>query len=64
MLVALLANTLFSKQLLRKIAMNLAALAIIIFGVLMIQKGIKFLQNPEMGGKMHMQISIEQGDEN
>ena len=63
-LVALLANTLFSKQLFRKIAMNLATLAIIVFGVLMIQKGIKFLQNPEMGGKMHMQISIEQGNEN
>ena len=38
--------------------MNLAAIAIVIFGGLMVQKGIKFLQNPNMGHKMHMSMLV------
>lgn len=53
-----LANTLFYKPNFRKILMNLAAIAIIIFGGLMVQKGVKFLQNPNMGHKMHMSMLI------
>lgn len=56
--VALLADTLLSRQWLRKVMMNLAALIIIIFGALMIQKGVKFIQNPQMAHKMHMQIDL------
>ncbi|EEO26275.1 sulfite exporter TauE/SafE family protein [Helicobacter winghamensis] len=55
-LFGLLANTAFYKPKFRKVLMNLAALAIIVFGALMIQKGIKFLQNPQMGNKTHMKI--------
>lgn len=55
-LFGLLANTFFYKPNFRKILMNLAAIAIIVFGGLMVQKGIKFLQNPQMGNKMHMKI--------
>lgn len=55
-LFGLLANTIFYKPSVRKIAMNLAAIAIIIFGALMVQKGVKFLQNPQMGNKTHMHL--------
>ncbi|WP_299548391.1 sulfite exporter TauE/SafE family protein [uncultured Helicobacter sp.] len=55
-LFGLLANTAFYKPNFRKILMNLAAIAIIVFGGLMVQKGIKFLQNPQMGNKTHMKI--------
>lgn len=56
LLFGLLANTIFHRPNFRKILMNLAAIAIIVFGGLMVQKGIKFLQNPQMGNKAHMKI--------
>ncbi|MBX7490761.1 sulfite exporter TauE/SafE family protein [Helicobacter turcicus] len=55
-LFGLLANTAFYKPKFRKILMNVAAIAIIIFGGLMVQIGVKFLQNPQMGNKAHMKI--------
>lgn len=55
-LFGLLANTILYKPNFRKILMNFAAIAIVIFGGLMVQKGIKFLQNPQMGNKTHMKI--------
>ena len=57
-LFGILANTLFYKSNFRKILMNLAAIAIVIFGGLMVQKGIKFLQNPNMGHKIHMSMLV------
>lgn len=53
LLFGLLANTILYKPFVRKLAMNLAAIAIVIFGALMIEKGIKFLQNPAMTHKAH-----------
>ncbi|MBD5165374.1 sulfite exporter TauE/SafE family protein [Helicobacter sp.] len=53
LIFGLLANTILYKPLVRKFAMNLAAIAIVVFGALMIEKGVKFLQNPEMTHKMH-----------
>ncbi len=58
LVMALLTDTLLSWQWLRKIMMNLTALIIIIFGILMVQKGVKFIQNPHMAHKMHMQIDL------
>ncbi|MCI5969480.1 sulfite exporter TauE/SafE family protein [Helicobacter sp.] len=55
-LFGLLANTAFYKPKFRKILMNLAALAIIVFGILMIQMGIEVLQNPQIANKAHMEI--------
>lgn len=53
LIFGLLANTILYKPLVRKFAMNLAAIAIIIFGALMIEKGVKILQNLEMTHKIH-----------
>lgn len=53
LLFGILANTILYKPFLRKLAMNLAAISIVIFGVLMIEKGVRFLQNPQMSHKMH-----------
>lgn len=53
LLFGLLANTILYKPFVRKLAMNLAAIAIVIFGALMVEKGIKFLQNPTMAHKAH-----------
>ena len=55
-LFGLLANTILYKPNFRKIIMNFAAIAIVIFGGLMVQKGIKFLQNPQISNKTHMKI--------
>lgn len=54
LIMGFLANTLFSQARLRKIVMNIAALAIVIFGVLMVQMGVKFFYPTEMEHKMHM----------
>ncbi len=53
LLFGMLANAILYKPILRKFAMNLAAIAIVVFGALMIEKGIKFLRNPEMAHKTH-----------
>ncbi|TLD82455.1 sulfite exporter TauE/SafE family protein [Helicobacter sp. MIT 11-5569] len=63
-LLGLLTNTMFSKPSFRKILMNLSAIAIMIFGGLMVQKGIKFLQNPQMGNKIHMKIDATNANGN
>lgn len=49
----LIANTILNQTFWRKFAMNVAAIAIVIFGVLMIGIGAKFLQNPQMTHKTH-----------
>ena len=54
LIMGFLANTLFSQARLRKIVMNIAALAIVIFGVLMVQMGVKFFYPTEMEHKVHM----------
>lgn len=53
LLFGILANTILYKPFLRKLAMNLAAISIVIFGALMVEKGVRFLQNPQMSHKMH-----------
>lgn len=55
-LFGLLANTIFYKPSFRKILMKIASIAIIIFGVSMVNIGVKFLQHPQMGNKAHMKI--------
>ncbi|MDE5602700.1 MAG: sulfite exporter TauE/SafE family protein [Helicobacter sp.] len=61
-IMGFLANTLLSQVKLRKIFMNLAALAIVVFGILMLQMGLKFLYPTEMEHKMHMHKQISQED--
>ncbi|WP_104721694.1 sulfite exporter TauE/SafE family protein [Helicobacter mesocricetorum] len=60
--VGFLANTLLSQARLRKVAMNIAALAIVVFGVLMVQMGVKSFDSTKMEHKMHTPIQIPQED--
>lgn len=52
-IMGFLANSLLNNNTLRKFALIFSTLAIIIFGVFMIQKGIMFLTNPNASHKMH-----------
>ena len=61
LLFGILANTILYQPFLRKLAMNLAAISIVIFGALMIQRGVEFLPIPQMSHKMH---HIESQDSN
>ncbi|TLD86576.1 sulfite exporter TauE/SafE family protein [Helicobacter sp. MIT 05-5294] len=53
LIFGIVANTILNQTFWRKFAMSLAALAIVVFGILMIEKGVKFLNNPQMAHKMH-----------
>lgn len=53
LLFGLVSHALLSKNILRKIAMNLASVAIIIFGALMAYKGVGFIINKDFAHNMH-----------
>ncbi|CAM2813581.1 sulfite exporter TauE/SafE family protein [Helicobacter burdigaliensis] len=52
-IMGFLANSLLNNDKLRKVALRLSALAIIVFAGFMLQKGYMFLTNPNITHKMH-----------